>query len=622
MNNAKEIQIKIEGDDCIISIPKAKKENSPKILSQFSSILDNQLKNTVDFNLSVSNNSDDFINNLKNLNLKKTIPLPMNSNDTLSNSNNNFEITNKSIFDELIEDEDINTQIFSKEKNQKNIKKNSSGSVTKKLNFEHCEKNKLPDCAINANIESKKGSKKKISKSERIKECAINNNNKNEKNISIKQKKSNQEINSKHSSKSMKFLIQEYEKYTNKGIILKNKNTLNINHHSKNKINCNSKGNKIKNNSKEKNKLSRSKSKPEIAIRKNNIDNTNSNRKLNKNSKMKNKSKIIQDKKEKIRKHFDKLLETNSIFKSSYTNYKPNEDFSINNKINKNNSKNTNKRKSTKSNSMNKNANLRYLNENNSNSRYHSSNNSYISSTSTNTGNTCNNTKSLNINNNKKCNYIRKKINQKLFSNMPSSNNKDNCKTNNNINKNIFNLHINKSTQFKQYTHLKSQTLKNYNNIQDANSITPVIFSSNCNFSTVNSPTINRESFLQQNNYSKNILDKNFTQNNFSKGKYTNYKNYNCYNKKKYSMKKHNTENLKNILETNTKNLRKILADARINIIFNNYNDNSQHFYDNHNIDNKISNFNNDSFNYNKNENNMIGYEEFKREIMNNYHFK
>ena len=181
MNNAKEIQIKIEGDDCIISIPKAKKENSPKILSQFSSILDNQLKNTVDFNLSVSNNSDDFINNLKNLNLKKTIPLPMNNNDTLSNSNNNFEITNKSIFDELIEDEDINTQIFSKEKNQKNIKKNSSGSVTKKLNFEHCEKNKLPDCAINANIESKKASKKKISKSERIKECAINNNNKNEK---------------------------------------------------------------------------------------------------------------------------------------------------------------------------------------------------------------------------------------------------------------------------------------------------------------------------------------------------------------------------------------------------------------------------------------------------------
>ena len=82
-------------------------------------------------------------------------------------------------------------------------------------------------------------------------------------------------------------------------------------------------------------------------------------------------------------------------------------------------------------------------------------------------------------------------------------------------------------------------------------------------------------------------------------------------------MNKNNTTSLQNFLEANAKNLRKILANTKINIIFNNYNDNSQHFYDNNKIKNKIGNFYNNYFNSSNNND----YEEFKQEIMNNCHF-
>ena len=61
--NLKKIEIKIEGDNCIISYPSSK-INSMNEVPTFPQ-LDNELKGTVDLNLSLSSNSDDFISDLR-----------------------------------------------------------------------------------------------------------------------------------------------------------------------------------------------------------------------------------------------------------------------------------------------------------------------------------------------------------------------------------------------------------------------------------------------------------------------------------------------------------------------------------------------------------------------------
>ena len=66
--NLKKIEIKIEGDNCIISYPNSK-INTINEVPTFPQ-LDNELKGTVDLNLSLSSNSEDFISNLKDIKIK------------------------------------------------------------------------------------------------------------------------------------------------------------------------------------------------------------------------------------------------------------------------------------------------------------------------------------------------------------------------------------------------------------------------------------------------------------------------------------------------------------------------------------------------------------------------
>ena len=89
IENLKEIEIKIDGNNCIISYPYTKitSINEVSILPQ----LDKEIKTTVDLNLSVSSTSEDFISNLKKIK-------NLNNKENDSNSKKKLEITNKSIF--------------------------------------------------------------------------------------------------------------------------------------------------------------------------------------------------------------------------------------------------------------------------------------------------------------------------------------------------------------------------------------------------------------------------------------------------------------------------------------------------------------------------------------------
>ena len=87
--NSKKIEIKIEGDKCIVSYPSSKKVSLNEVPT-FPQ-LDNDFKSTIDLNLSLSSNSEeDFISNLKEIKRKNK--------DYDSNSKKKLEITNKSIF--------------------------------------------------------------------------------------------------------------------------------------------------------------------------------------------------------------------------------------------------------------------------------------------------------------------------------------------------------------------------------------------------------------------------------------------------------------------------------------------------------------------------------------------
>ena len=68
--NLKKIEIKIVGDNCIVSYPSSKLPslNEAPTFPQ----VDNDLRATVDLNLSLSSNSEeDFISNLKEIKKKK-----------------------------------------------------------------------------------------------------------------------------------------------------------------------------------------------------------------------------------------------------------------------------------------------------------------------------------------------------------------------------------------------------------------------------------------------------------------------------------------------------------------------------------------------------------------------
>ena len=140
--NSKKIEIKIIGDNCIVSFPSSKNP-SKKDVPTFP-LLENEFKSTIDLNLSLSSNSeDDFISNLKEIKKKNK--------ELESNSKKKLEITNKSIFysESNIKlsssDRDKNIDKNKKindNKNKENILKNS---VIKKLNFDLCDTIKILD---------------------------------------------------------------------------------------------------------------------------------------------------------------------------------------------------------------------------------------------------------------------------------------------------------------------------------------------------------------------------------------------------------------------------------------------------------------------------------------------
>ena len=90
--NSKKIEIKIEGDKCIVSYPSSKKVSLNEVPT-FPQ-LDNDFKSTIDLNLSLSSNSEeDFIVNLKEI---KKNNKDYNK-EYESNSKKKLEITNKKI---------------------------------------------------------------------------------------------------------------------------------------------------------------------------------------------------------------------------------------------------------------------------------------------------------------------------------------------------------------------------------------------------------------------------------------------------------------------------------------------------------------------------------------------
>ena len=150
--NLKKIEIKIIGDNCIVSYPSAKisKANEIPAFPQ----LDNELKSTIDLNLSLSSNSEEeYISNIKEIKRKK--------NDYESNSKKKLEITNKSIFysesNLKISSSDRNIVKNNNKKDYKNKECLPKNSVIKKLNFDLCETIKALDRS------------KKLSESDRIK---------------------------------------------------------------------------------------------------------------------------------------------------------------------------------------------------------------------------------------------------------------------------------------------------------------------------------------------------------------------------------------------------------------------------------------------------------------------
>ena len=310
--NLKKIEIKIEGDNCIISYPTSK-INSMNEVPTFPQ-LDNELKGTVDLNLSLSSNSDDFISDLREFKRKNK--------DNDSNSKKKLEITNKSIFyseSNLKSSSDRNIKINKKNNVNKNKECIIKNSVIKKLNFDLCEARK--DLDIN----------KKLSESDRTKnknnylyknKNTINNIKYNINNMAIKNR-NNIYPSKKRRNSMMNNELKMNKKEENSNRISHNINKAIIRHRQNNSF--------ILSNPFDNKNLYMNNTNIQI-IEKSpiiNIGNMLFNNKKTKNIKKKFKSPKMCNKKRNIKTNLDKLAEDKSLIKSNCVKFRSTGNFSM-----------------------------------------------------------------------------------------------------------------------------------------------------------------------------------------------------------------------------------------------------------------------------------------------------
>ena len=534
--NLKKIEIKIEGDNCIISYPNSK-INTINEVPTFPQ-LDNELKGTVDLNLSLSSNSEDFISNLKDIKIK--------NNDYYdSNSKKKLEITNKSIFyseSNIKSTSERNIAINKKHNENKTKESLTKNSVIKKLNFDLCETKK--DLDIN----------KKLSESDRTKnknnylyknKNALNNFNSNIGNIFLNPK--NRIRPSKKRTNSMMNYDIKMKRDENSKKFNHNINKSFIRHRQNNSFiitNPFNNKNSCLNNS----HIQIIEQNPNIAI---NLDNTcgNNNKKIIKNKKGKYKSPKIFNKKRNIKNNLDKIAEDKSLVKSNFIRFKSSGNFSSSKKDNKSKivskkeyqsnklKHNNNNKNIIKKSNINNNRNERTLNKNISNHR-----------------------KPFDININKKNMFCIKKPNKKIVPYLTSA-------IINNTNTKIDKLqNINKNNEYctlKQYYYLKTPFLLN----AQGSSSTPITSTNGCtnctNCSTLNSTSTNTTKIcFKPNMEDKNSLIKYYSQHSILKNIVHNSlmhnNNNNNLNENKNKIKKTNIHHnqrykCKNMIDINKK---------------------------------------------------------------------
>ena len=521
--NSKKIEIKIIGDNCIVSFPSSKNP-SKKDVPTFP-LLENEFKSTIDLNLSLSSNSeDDFISNLKEIKKKNK--------ELESNSKKKLEITNKSIFysESNIKlsssDRDKNIDKNKKIKDNKNKENILKNSVIKKLNFDLCDTIKILD------------KNKKLSESDRAKNKSnflyknknlINNCNYNINNILIDNKNKNQ--NQNNGMKKRTNSMMNYEPHIIKEEL--NKINSNINHSFIRHKQNNSfvlpnpfNNNKIiyfnnnNNNAYEKGNLTinKRKFKPEIKFPIN---------------KKKYTSPKLFNKKRNIKNNLDKLVDEKSLIKVHNFKFKSTLNFSSSKKDNnKSNLSKKNNSKTITNNKIKEIKNSKIINKKFSNTK-----------------------KSINTNNNKKNMFCIKKPNKKIVPYLTSTIINNNVKNEKNMN---INNKKNEYCSLKQYYYLKSPYLLN----TQATSSTPITSTNGCtngtnctNSSTINSPSNNTsKKYFKSNIDDKNILMKYHSQNSFLKNIVHNNNNLNHnnhINENKNNKILHNNKISKNKIDLN-----------------------------------------------------------------------
>ena len=529
--NSKKIEIKIIGDNCIVSYPSSKNP-SKKEVPTFPQ-LENEFKSTIDLNLSLSSNSEeDFISNLKEIKRRNK--------DNESNSKMKLEITNKSIFysesNFKLSSSDRNIEINKNNIDYKNKESLIKNSVIKKINFDLCdafevlEKNKNfseSDRARNKNNLLYKNKSTNNNYIYNINNIFINNKNQNNymkkrmnsmlgNDLQIKKEefnKKNLNINHsfiKHSQNDRFFLANPFNK--NKIIYFNNDN---------NKNNALDKRNLT---------LNKKKSKPEIKFS---------------SIKKKYKSPKLFNKKRNLKNNLCKLGDEKSL-KAHNLKFKSTSNFSSTRKDNNNINQSLSKTNNSKNNSKCKIKEVK-------NSK----------TVNKNISNTKNNIK---INDYKKNMFCIKKPNKKIVPYLTST------MVNNNL-KNERKLNINKKNEYcslKQYYHSKAPYLLNTQNI----SSTPITSTNGCtngtnctNCSTINTPSSNNTKICFKSNLDeKNLLMKYHSQNSFLK----NIVHNNLSHNNNHIIQNQNSKILNNNITKNKIDLNKKNINVNINKIIKN----------------------------------------------------
>ena len=519
--NSKKIEIKIIGNNCIVSYPSSKNP-SKKEVPTFPQ-LENEFKSTIDLNLSLSSNSEeDFISKIKEIKRKNK--------DNESNSKMKLEITNKSIFysesNLKLSSSDRNIEINKDNIDYKNKVSLIKNSVIKKLNFDLCDAIKVLE------------KNKKLSESDRAQnknnllyknKSIINNYNYNINNILINNKNQNNCMKKRRNSMFGYELQIKKEEF--------NKNNFKINHSfikhrqnnsfflahpfNKNKIiYFNNDNNKDK--ALDKGNLTINKKKTKLEIKFSNI-------------KKKYKSPKLFNKKRNLKNNLNKLGDEKSL-KAHNLKFKSTANFSSTRKDINNNNRSLSKKNNPKNSSkckIKEDKNSKTVNKNISNIK-----------------------NSIKMNDYKKNMFCIKKPNKKIFPYLTST------IVNNNV-KNERKLNINKKNEYcslKQYYVSKAPYVLNSQNT----SSTPITSTNGCtnrtnctNCSTINSPSSNNNKICFKSNLDENnLLMKYHSQNSFLKNIVHNtLSRNNNHVIQNQNSKIMNGKNIKNKIDLNKKNI-------------------------------------------------------------------